>query len=138
MRRIIKGKIWKRYWQMWRAFRIVYHRISRREKVEDYFDLGIAIINVEGYHEVMAVNHSSWKGRMMKMVHFPKHMGLKPRRFDKYDGVCLRYFEAFENFRVRKECERELKEVFGSGGGGFDYDYSHGRNLSRKYKVVTV
>ena len=70
----------------------------------------------------------------MKMVHFPSHTGLKPRQFDNYDRVCLRYFTAFRNASVRRECETELLRLSGNVGD-LDYDYSHGRNLATKYTI---
>lgn len=76
----------------------------------------------------------------MKMLHFPKHTGLKPRRFDAYDTVCLRYYRSHigtrPNDSVKRECEKELFQTFGTDD--LDMDYTHGKNIDRHYRIETT
>lgn len=77
----------------------------------------------------------------MKMLHFSKYSGVSPRPFNSYDAACERLYRAYMASGpaargAQLAAEKELRTVHGADSGDLDSDYTHGRNIVRKYRVV--
>ena len=66
-----------------------------------------------------------------RMIHYPPAMGLRPRPFDDYDRLCLRFYRASvaRNVAVAMEVGRELAARYGAEPSDADDFYGHGQML---------
>lgn len=74
-----------------------------------------------------------------KTLHFPTNSGLSPRPYDAYDAACEKLYWSYQNnlptsVRARREAESILLRQFHSDC--LDTDFTHGKNIARKYRVT--
>jgi hypothetical protein len=69
----------------------------------------------------------------IKMLHWPSYTGLKPRPYDEYDRLCVRYYHAHQSRDVTalRRVEPLLEPYSDRPLANGDEHYSHGQSISR-------
>ncbi len=65
----------------------------------------------------------------MTMINFPAHTGLKPRKLDSWDRICIAYFRAITHRNPIAEIEKQILSIAGSTRDDLDLAFSSGRFL---------